>query len=116
MLAFGSFATDLVPTNVRRASNSDRGPLWRCPLFTGGLNRSTQHFILNGKDGVCGDQSKLSSRFQCGRENGVMGSLATGRVAESDWASIWLAIIVIYFQWRRTVGFALRHGVARGWH
>ena len=59
-----------------------------CPV-SGGLNRSTQHFILNGKDGVCGDQSKLSSRFQCGRENGVMGSLATGRVAESDWASIW---------------------------
>ena len=60
-----------------------------CPNNVGGLNRSTQHFILNGKDGVCGDQSKLSSRFQCGRENGVMGSLATGRVAESDWASIW---------------------------
>ena len=24
----------------------------RCPLLGGGLNRSTQHFILEGKDGV----------------------------------------------------------------
>jgi hypothetical protein len=56
--------------------------------FEGGLNWSTQHFILNGKDGVC-DESKISSRFQCVGENGVMGSLAAGGVAESDWASVW---------------------------
>src|SRR6266436_8659021 len=55
---------------------------------TGGLNWSTQHFILNGKDGVC-DESKISSRFQCVGENGVMGSLAAWGVAESDWASVW---------------------------
>jgi hypothetical protein len=24
----------------------------RCPLLSGGLNRSPQHFILEGKDGV----------------------------------------------------------------
>ena len=36
----------------------------------GGLNRSTQHFILNGKDGVYGDLSRISSRFHCGRESG----------------------------------------------
>jgi hypothetical protein len=61
-----------------------------CPFhLTGGLNRSTQHFILNGKDGVYDAGSKISSRFHCGRENGVVGSLAAGRVAESDWASFW---------------------------
>jgi hypothetical protein len=55
----------------------------------GGLNRSTQHFILNGKDGVYGDESRISSRFHCGREGGVVGSLAARGVAESDWASVW---------------------------
>jgi hypothetical protein len=29
------------------------------PLFIGGLNRSTQHFILEGKDGVW-DGTKIS--------------------------------------------------------
>ena len=29
----------------------------------GGLNRSTQHFILKRKDGVYGDESKVSSRL-----------------------------------------------------
>jgi hypothetical protein len=48
-----------------------------------------QHFILNGKDGVSADESKISSRFYCGRENGVVGSLAARGVAESDWAGIW---------------------------
>src|ERR1039458_5844818 len=46
--------------------------------FGGDLNGSTQHFIFNGKDGVCGDQSKISSRLHCGRENGVVGALAAG--------------------------------------
>jgi hypothetical protein len=59
------------------------------PYIEGGLNRSTQHFILNGKDGVYGDESRISSRFHCGREGGVVGSLAARGVAESDWASVW---------------------------
>jgi hypothetical protein len=46
--------------------------------FDGGFNRSTQHFILKGKDGVSGDKPKISSRFHCGREDGVVGSLAAG--------------------------------------
>ncbi len=54
------------------------GPGTRCLLNPGGLNRSTQHFILKGKDGVCGDRPKISSRFHCGREDGVVGSLAAG--------------------------------------
>ena len=57
--------------------------------FGGGLKRSTQHFILNGKDGVYGDEAKISSRVHCGREDGVVGSLAARGVAESDWASVW---------------------------
>src|ERR1035437_10068342 len=59
----------------------------------GGLNGSTQHFILNGKDGVFGDVARISSRFHCGRENGVVGSLAAGGVAQSDWAGVWQAVI-----------------------
>src|ERR1017187_7445764 len=61
--------------------------------FGGDLNGSTQHFIFNGKDGVCGDQSKISSRLHCGRENGVVGALAAGGVAQSDWAGVWQAVI-----------------------
>src|ERR1019366_9667791 len=66
------------------------------PLFAivGGLNRSTQHFILNGKDGVFGDVARISSRFHCGREDRVVGSLAAGGIAQSDWASVWQAVIV----------------------
>jgi hypothetical protein len=77
-----------------------RAQVRRAPLMSqlgGGLNRSTQHFILNGKDGVCGDKSKISSRFHCGRESGVVGSLAARGVAKSDWASVWKAVIVYLF-------------------
>jgi hypothetical protein len=57
--------------------------------IAGGLNRSTQHFILKGKDGVYGDGLRISSRFHCGREDGIVGSLAARGVAESDWARVW---------------------------
>jgi hypothetical protein len=57
--------------------------------FGGGLNRSTQHFILKRKDGVYGDESKISSRLHCGRENGIVGPLAAWGVVEGDWASVW---------------------------
>ena len=59
------------------------------PFVEGGLNRSTQHFILRGKDGVCGDRSNISSRFHCGREDGVVGSLAARGVAQSDRTGVW---------------------------
>jgi hemoglobin-like flavoprotein len=55
----------------------------------GGLNGSTQHSILKGKDGVFGNASRLFSRLYGIRENRALGSLAAGRVAESDWASVW---------------------------
>ena len=57
--------------------------------FDGDLNRSTQHFVLKGKDGVSGDKLRISSRFYCGRQDGAVGSLAAGRVAESDWPGVW---------------------------
>src|SRR5260370_42426580 len=65
--------------------------------FDGGLNGSTQHSILKGKDGVFGDASRLFSRLYGIRENRALGSLAAGRVAESDLASVWEAIIVKLF-------------------
>jgi hypothetical protein len=48
-----------------------------CMQKVGGLNRSTQHFILEEKM-ECADGSEISSRIYCGREDGAMGSLAAG--------------------------------------
>src|SRR6478672_3687901 len=45
----------------------------------------------------CSDGSGISSRVYNGREDGVMGSLAARRVAESDWAGVWEAVIVDLF-------------------
>ena len=56
--------------------------------------RSTQHSILERRDGVFNDVPKISSGFYSGREDGVMGSLAARGVAEGDWTSIWQAIVV----------------------
>jgi hypothetical protein len=42
----------------------------------GGLNGSTQHFILEGKDGVCSEGSAISSRVHSGREGGAVKPLA----------------------------------------
>src|ERR1039458_8481748 len=66
---------------VRFQTKADKFGFWASDglsAYDGGLNGSTQHFIFNGKDGVCGDQSKISSRLHCGRENGVVGALAAG--------------------------------------
>jgi hypothetical protein len=52
-------------------------PRPECSLLDGGLNRSPQHFILEEKM-ECSDGSEISARLHCGREDGVMGSLATG--------------------------------------
>src|ERR1700694_3597835 len=68
----------------------------QCPSLRGGLKRSPQHFILEGKDGVW-DGTEISSRFYCGREDGVMGSLEAWGVAEGDRTSFWQAVIVDLF-------------------
>jgi len=61
--------------------------------LVGGLSRSTQHFILEGKM-ECDDGSEISSRFYSRREDGVMGSLATRGVAQGDWAGFWQTVII----------------------
>src|SRR4051812_43386763 len=54
-------------------------PKWRHHhLMRGGLNGSTQHSILKGKDGVFGNASRLFSRLYGIRENRALGSLAGG--------------------------------------
>jgi DNA-binding XRE family transcriptional regulator len=47
-------------------------PSGRCPLYPGGLNRSTRHFNLKGKRWW----RWISQRVYCCREDGVMGPLA----------------------------------------
>src|SRR6476660_5413690 len=71
---------------------------WRrhCLFCEGGLNRSMQHFILEGKDGVW-DGTEISQRVYCGREDGVMGSLEARGVAKGDRAGFWQAVIVDLF-------------------
>src|SRR3954449_9988224 len=44
--------------------------------YAGGLNGSTQHSILKGKDGVFGNASRLFSRLYGIREDRALGSLA----------------------------------------
>src|ERR1700726_3937625 len=83
------------PLRLRVKNGSGRAGT-ACPFYPGGLNRSTQHFILEGKDGVW-DGTEISSRFYCGREDGVMGSLEAWGVAEGDRTSFWQAVIVDLF-------------------
>ena len=54
----------------------------------GGLNRSTQHFIFEGKDGVYSEGSAISSWFYRGREDGAVELLGERGIAESAWASV----------------------------
>ena len=62
----------------------------------GGLNRSTQHFIAEGKI----DYRPISQRFRDGKKAAKKMSLwdtwLRWELAESDWASVWQAVIVIY--------------------
>jgi hypothetical protein len=44
-----------------------------CPLLGGDLNRSTQHFILDGKDQLKADKSVISWWYEGGRENHLVG-------------------------------------------
>jgi hypothetical protein len=64
-----------------------------CPLLVGGLNRSTQHFIL-GEKMECENGTGISSRVYGGREDGVMGPLAAWRVAQGDWAGFLQAVLI----------------------
>jgi hypothetical protein len=46
----------------------------------------------------CDDGTEISSRVYGGREDGVMGSLAAGGVAQSDWAAFGKPSSSIYNQ------------------
>src|SRR3974390_2478026 len=75
------------PSTQKRESMSAKG---------GGLNRSPQHSILKGK-GVYGDGARIFSRLYSGREDRALGSLATRRVTQGDWACVWQTVIVHLF-------------------
>ena len=62
---------------------------------------------LERRDGVYLDGSEIWSRFHCGREDGVMGSLASRGIAEGDWAGVWQAVVVYSFS-----GIAARRDTA----
>jgi hypothetical protein len=52
----------------------------RCPLYLGGLNGSTQHSILKGKDGVFGNASRLFSRlYALGQKIEAIGGIVPAR-------------------------------------
>jgi hypothetical protein len=57
----------------------------------GGLNRSAQHFVLEGKDGVWRWIRDFIEVYN-GREDGVMGPLAARGIAQGDRSSIWQAV------------------------
>ncbi len=52
---------------------------------------------LNRRDGGCCDGSKVSSRIYGGRENGDVGSLAAGGVAEVDRPRVRQGVVVHSF-------------------
>ena len=65
----------------------------------GGLTRSTQHFILERKDGVW-DGTEISSRGYSVREERVVGPLKAGRVAEGYRSSFRQTVIIDLFSGR----------------
>ena len=42
----------------------------------------------------CDDGAEISSRFYGIREDGALGSLAAGGIAQGDWAGFWQAVII----------------------
>ena len=66
---------------------------------------------LKRRGGVYADEAKIWSRVQCGREDGVVGSLAARGVVEGDWSGVWQAVIVDLFPagaaWRDPAGAPL---------
>ena len=85
--------------------------------FDGGLNRSTQHFVLATRDGVLRWNRDFVEVLQRGREEGVVGPLAAWGVFEGDRPSVWEAVIVYLFPGGPVRGTSiLQQGVARGWH
>ena len=74
-------------THKRRAEYCLRCAV-QCPLWAV-VSIDRRNTLSLREKMECGDGSEVSSRVHCGREDGVVGSLAAGRVAQSDWASVW---------------------------
>src|SRR5271169_3506062 len=83
--------------------------------FGGGLNRSTQHFILEGKDGVCRWIRDFVEGLQRPRRRsyGIAGS-AVSRSRRLGERLVRRRRPFIS-RCHRTAGFVLPLGVARGW-
>src|SRR6202051_3191725 len=93
LLMLEAVTTDLVSTiSLKRSTqNIQLSPSCRpiTPSFGGWSQLIDATLYLRGKDGVYADGSEILPRFLCGGENGAVGSVAAGRVAESDWAGFW---------------------------
>src|SRR5450759_915009 len=63
-----------------------------CPLFPV-VSTDRRNTLSLREKMECDDGSEILSWFHCGRENGVVGALAAGGVAQSDWAGVWQAVI-----------------------
>ena len=74
---------DFNPPYVRYGSNSTAGSAARgrgMSASPGGLNGSTQHSILKGKDGVFGNASRLFSRlYALGQKIEAIGGIVPAR-------------------------------------
>ena len=60
----------------------------RTCAFCGGFNRSMQHFILKLKRWSVGNGIQNPNFLYGGAEDGDVGSLATRRIAQGDWACL----------------------------
>jgi len=76
-----------------------------------------QHFISTVRDGVCGDQSRISSRVSLRqRRRSCWDRWQRGESLKAIGRAFSKPSHLFISNWLRTVGFVLRHGVARDWH
>ena len=66
--------------------------------YDGGLNRSTQHFILKGKDGVCGDQSRYRRGFSAAEKTELWDRWQRGESLKAIGRAFGKPSSSIYFQ------------------
>jgi len=67
-------------------------------LLEGGLNRSPQHSILTGKDGVYGDATRILSGVHCGREDELWDRWQRGESLKAIGRAFGKPSSSIYFQ------------------
>ena len=89
ILAGSSLATNQCCAKIPWTEFCNRIPWWSQVIDA--------TLYLKRRDGVLIDGTKLSSRFQCGREVGALGSLAARGVVAIDWTGVWQGVIVNLF-------------------